>query len=120
MPKAIAYSSKKAKGSRLEKKFAQMLRETGLDPEAQRMVGSGAWFGFETDIKTTLPFAFEMKNQETFRMWPFWEQAERARKPFRDPVLVYSANNRPMMVVMVAEDWLNLVKKAQDNDSGQK
>lgn len=114
--KAITHASKKAKGTRLEKRFAQMLREFGLDTNATRMVLSGAAFGFETDIRTRLPFAFECKNHEKIKIWEFWDQAEQARKPFKDPVLVFSGNYRPILVTMKAEDWLNLVKKAEDNE----
>lgn len=109
MGKAIAFRSKKAKGSRLEKRFAQMIRDKGLDDNAKRMVLSGAAFGFETDIFTKLPWAFEVKNQERIQFWPWWEQAERQRKPFKPPALVFSANYRPIMVAIAADDFLNLL-----------
>lgn len=91
-----------------------MIREKGLDDTATRMVLSGAAFGFETDIRTSLPYAFEVKNQETLKFWQFWEQAEKGRKPFKTPVLVYSANFKPMMCIMTAEDWLNMVREIKD------
>lgn len=107
--KAQTFRSKKAKGTRLEQKFAGMIREKGLDDTATRMVLSGAAFGFETDIRTSLPFAFECKNTETLKFWQYWEQAEKGRKPFKTPVLVYSANFRPTMCILTAEDFLNLL-----------
>lgn len=112
--KALAFRSKKAKGTRLEKKFAQMIREKGLDADATRMVLSGAAFGFETDIRTKLPFAFEVKNQEKIKFWEWWEQTERGRKAFKTPVLVFSANFRPVMVALTAEDFLNLLAELED------
>lgn len=81
------------------------------------MVLSGAAFGFETDIRTTLPFAFECKNQEKVKLWEFWEQAERGRKAFKPPVLVVSGNFRPILTILKAEDFLNiLVEKADLQD----
>lgn len=104
----------KEKGSRLERKVAQKIRLSGLDKNASRMVLSGAAFGFETDIRTTLPFAFEVKNQETVKLWAFWEQAERGRKAFKPPVLVVGGNHRPQLAVMKFDDWLNLLKELED------
>lgn len=112
--KAIAASSKKAKGTRLEKRFAQLIREKGLDEHATRMVLSGAAFGFETDIRTTLPYAFEVKNHEKVKLWEFWDQAEKGRKPFKDPVLVVSGNFRPILCVLKAEDFLNLLVQLKE------
>lgn len=120
--KAIAFKSKKAKGTRLEKRFAQLIREKGLDDNATRMVLSGAAFGFETDIRTSLPFAFECKNQEKIKIWEFWEQTEKARKPFKTPVLVFSGNYRPMLVTLTAEDFLNILlelKQTQEANGGK-
>lgn len=106
--------SPKNKGSRLERKVAQKIRLSGLDKEATRMPLSGAAFSLETDIKTKLPFAFECKNQEKVKLWEWWEQAERGRKPFKPPVLVISANYRTEIAVMKFDDWLNLVQEIED------
>lgn len=107
--KANTYRSRKAKGTRLEKKFAQLIREKGLDDNAKRMVLSGGAFGFETDIFTKLPWAFEVKNQEKIQFWQWWEQAEEQRKPFKPPALVFSANFRPIMIALTANDFLELL-----------
>lgn len=104
----------KAKGSRLERRVAMEIRRKGLDKTATRMPLSGAAFGLETDIKTHLPYSFECKNQEKVKLWEWWEQTERGRRPFRDPVLVISSNYRPELVVMLLGDWLNLAKTIQD------
>jgi hypothetical protein len=104
----------KEKGSRLERKIAQKIRLSGLDKEATRMVLSGAAFGLETDIRTKLPYAFECKNQETVKLWAWWEQAEKGRKPFKPPVLVVGGNYRPQLAVMLFDDWLNILKEVED------
>lgn len=112
--KANTFRSRKQKGTRLEQKFAQMLRESGLDKEATRMVLSGGAFGFETDIRSHLPYAFEVKNQERVEIWKWWEQAERGRKAFKAPVLVFSGNYKPVMITMLASDWLNILRELED------
>lgn len=104
----------KAKGSRLERVVATKIRHSGLDDTATRMVLSGAAFGLETDIRTKLPYAFEVKNQEKVQLWQFWEQAERGRRPFKDPVLIVGGNHRPQLAVMKFEDWLNILKELDD------
>lgn len=105
---------KKAKGSRLEREFAKMIRHKGLDDTASRMVLSGAAWNLKTDINTTLPYAFECKNQEKMKFWEWWEQAKEAEQPFVPAVLVHSANYRPIMVSMEAETFLNLLKELED------
>lgn len=112
--KANTAASKKAKGTRLEQRFAALIRHSGLDSTATRMVLSGAAFGFETDIKTTLPFAFECKNQEKVKLWEWWTQTERGRRPFKSPVLVVSGNFRPILSIMAAEDFINLLVELKD------
>lgn len=112
--KAIAFRSKKAKGTRLEKKFAQLIRQKGLDDDAKRMVLSGGAFGFESDIFTKLPYMFEVKNQEKVKLWEFWDQAVAQRKPMKPPVLVVSGNFRPILCVLDANDFLDLLKEVKD------
>lgn len=114
MSKAIAFRSKKAKGTRLEKKFAQLIRLKGLDKDARRIILSGSAFGFETDIYTKLPYSFEVKNHEKVKLWEFWEQARAQGKPMKPPVLVVSGNFRPVLCVLDANDFLNLLKTIQD------
>ena len=97
--------SKKAKGSRLEHKFAAMLRESGMDPDARRQLLSGAGHR-KGDIDTELPYCFECKNQERLSLWRSWEQAT-GQAGDKTPVLVVSANRRPVLVVMRAEDWID-------------
>jgi len=104
----------KAKGSALERRVAQKIRRSGLDSTASRMILSGAAFGLETDIRTKLPFRFEVKNQEKVKLWEWWEQAERGRKPMMPPVLVVGGNHRNQLAIMALDDWLNLVKELFD------
>lgn len=105
----IKVSYKKEKGRKLELKFAKMLREYGLDKNASRMPLSGGSWAFRSDIKTTLPYRFECKNQETVRIWEWWDQTYEQRG-YKTPVLVFSGNYRPIMVAMLADDFLAILK----------
>lgn len=107
--KAIAFRSRKAKGKRLEIKVAQLIRDKGLDPNAKRMPGSGAFEGFKTDLYSTLPYSFEMKNQETVKLWEWWKQALGQATIARPPVLVVGGNFRPILATMDINTFLELL-----------
>ena len=105
---------KRQKGSRLERKFASLIRQKGLDKNAKKMVLSGGDWAFRGDIYSKLPFTFECKKQEKMSFWAWWEQA-RSQATYQKPaVLVHSANFRPIMVSMDADTFLNLLKEKQD------
>ena len=106
--------TKKAKGSRLEKKFASLIRQKGLDKNAKRQLMSGASY-LKGDIYTTLPYSIECKNTEKHKIWEEWNQAVEQCPLGKDPVLVISGNYRPILVTMEANDWLNLVKEAKND-----
>lgn len=107
--KAIAFRSKKQKGKRLEAKVAQLIREKGLDNNAVRMPGSGAFDGFKTDIYTKLSYSFELKNQETVKLWEWWNQARDQASIAKPPVLVVGGNYRPILCVVEINTFLNLL-----------
>lgn len=104
----------KTRGKKLELKFAKMLRDSGLDSKASRQVRSGALWNRIGDIQTDLPWNFELKDQAKIKFWEWWEQAERARKPFRPPALVFSSDFRPIIVSLAAEDFINLLVELKD------
>lgn len=108
--------TRKAKGTRAEKKFAQLLRTKGIDKKARRMPMSGAIKHFKSDIFCpNLPHdSFEIKNQERVSIWQWWEQACEQCDMNETPHLVVGANHRPQLVVMHADDWANLKKIEQD------
>lgn len=103
--------SARAKGKRLEKLVADKIREAGLDDGARRMVLSGSAKGFESDIKTTLPFAIECKQQETWSPLKYMEQAKAdGKKSGRIPVVVMGKNRlKEPLVVMELSDWLKIL-----------
>lgn len=103
--------SAKAKGVRLEKKFAKMLRDAGLDQYARNMPLSGAVAGLKQDIYTKLPFAFECKNieKQSFHQW--YRQAEEGNNigSGKIPVVVWSKNFEKTFVYFGAQDFINLL-----------
>jgi len=105
---------KKQKGSRLERKFAQLIRRKGLDPNAKRMVLSGADWAFRSDINTTLPYKFECKNQERITIWKWWEQTKDQETMNMPGILIFTSNNRPIMACMDAETLLDILKELKD------
>lgn len=109
MPKAIAFRSKKAKGTRLEHKIAQLIREKGLDDNAKRMIGSGAFAGWKTDLFTKLPYSFEIKNQEKVSLWQWFRQAQAQSTISKPPILCVSGNFRPILAIMDMPTFLNLL-----------
>lgn len=106
--------SAKQKGKRLEYKVASMIRGKGLDKDCQRMPLSGAWAHLPQDIYTHLPLHIECKCQERMSFWSWWNiLCSKARHPQR-PVLVVSANRRPIVACIEIEYLLDLLKIEQD------
>ena len=100
--KAIAYRSKKAKGKRLEKRVSQLIREKGLDDKARPMIGSGAFDNYKGDIYSpSINLTFEVKNQETVKLWEYWEQAKDQEQAYKPACLIVSGNFRPILAVNV-------------------
>jgi len=108
--------SAKAKGTRLEKRFAKMLVDSGLDLYAQRMPLSGAIAGLKQDIYTKLPFAFECKNQETWSPYQWYLQAAANNNigSRKIPVVIMSRNNIGDYVFLEAQDFINVIYHAMN------
>lgn len=106
--------SPKAKGSRLEYIFRDMLRDSGLDVYAQRTPMSGAMVGMKADILTSLPFQFECKNSEHWSPYRYYLQAKAGLNlgSGKAPAVVMKSNHTPVFVMMEAQDWINLAQKA--------
>ena len=106
--------SRKEKGSRLERKIAQLIREKGLDKKACRMPLSGAMPHLQADVYTSLPIHIEAKNQERVQLWSWWNTLKGKAKFGKDPILVISGNHRPILAVVEIEYLLNLLKTEQN------
>jgi hypothetical protein len=110
-------AGRRIKGKRLELKWAELIRESGLDKSARRRPLSGAskLVKGHADIISKLPYSFECKNQEgLMQFWHWWEQAESQGSWNRPPVVVFTSNFYPIMVAMKGEDFLNILKELYD------
>ncbi|OGZ32293.1 MAG: hypothetical protein A2V69_01135 [Candidatus Portnoybacteria bacterium RBG_13_40_8] len=110
-------AGRRIKGKRLELKWAEMIRESGLDKKARRRPLSGAvdLVKGHADIISKLPFAFECKNQEANAIfWKWWEQAEGQGSLNRPPVVVFTGNYRPIMVAIKGEIFLDLLIEIEE------
>jgi len=112
----------KQKGNRGEREFAKFLINSELDAYAMRMPTSGA-IGtitgntfFNGDIKTNLPFTFEIKNTEKARLWAHWSQAKE-QEVFGNPaILAYYRAKGKFLVCMAEDTFADLVLNARKND----
>ena len=108
-------AGKRQKGKRLELAVAKLIRQSGLDKECRRMPLSGAFTHLPADIYTSLPVHIECKNREKIRFWEWWEETT-SRNTFgnKEPVLAITSNHRPIVFVVRAEHYLNLLKTERD------
>ena len=107
-------AGKKEKGSRLERKVAELIRAKGLDKKASRMPLSGAMKHLPADIYTSLPIHIECKNQERIKLYEWWDLTRSKAMMPKEPVLIVKSNNRPILAVITIEYLLNLLKTEQD------
>lgn len=109
----MVLKSPKQKGSRLERKIAQLIREKGLDKNCRRMPLSGAFPHLQADIYTALPIHIEAKNQERLQIWKWWNELRAKAKFGKEPTLIFSGNHRPILVAIDIDYFLNLLKTEQ-------
>ena len=108
--------SAKAKGRNLQKWVRDLILETwtDLEPDDVRSTSMGA--GGEDLLlspaaRRKFGFSVECKNVEKLNVWNAYEQAE-ANSGNHEPLLVMKKNRKKPLVVMDAEAFLELVKKA--------
>lgn len=108
--------SAKAKGRNLQKWVRDLILETwtDLEPDDVRSTSMGA--GGEDLLlspaaRRKFGFSVECKNVEKLNVWSAYEQAE-ANCGNHEPLLVMKKNRKKPLVVMDAEAFLELVKKA--------
>lgn len=111
--------SAKNKGYRYEKHIAESIRESGLDSKASREIGSGSG-NAKGDIRSTIPFLIEAKNQRKISVLAWIDQAkEQAQKGwawkdrwclvFRDPRVPETASAD--YVVIDFQEFLEMLKR---------
>ena len=104
----------KEKGRRAELAFAEILRNSGVDPTARRMVMSGAIFGLEGDIFGKLPIHWEIKNQETWSPLEYYKQAKEDIPigSHKKAVVVLTRNREDFYCFLSANDFIEILSAA--------
>ena len=106
--------SRKAKGRRLQQKFMQLLIEKlDIDPEdieSRSMGAGGEDLIMSKAARNKFPYSIECKNQERLNIWQAWDQANN-NKGIYDPLVVIKKNGVGPLVVVDAENFLEYVKK---------
>jgi len=101
-------SKSKRKGAVGERDFALFCREHGYDVHrtAQHM-GKG---GGEADVRGLPGVHVEVKRTEALRLWDALEQAGRDAKPGEIPIVAHRPNNRPWIVILSADDFMQIYR----------
>jgi len=108
--------SRKQKGSKLQNLLAEKLREKfkldeGLerfdgDIQPKMMGGAGVDIVLSPYAKKIIPYDFECKNQESWSIPNWWQQAVANTREGRKPALVISKNRHEPLVIIRLEDFL--------------
>ena len=103
-------AGKRQKGKRYERQIAALYRHHGIDETAQPMPMSGAMEFHKGDIlkKNDNEFVDECKNQETTKLWEWWEQAKRQCYGMQKPALHITRNLSPSLTVISTDDYFQL------------
>ena len=110
-------SSAKAKGRRLQQKFRDLLIEKlDIHPEdiESRAMGSGGEdLIMARAARAKFPYSIECKNQEKLNIWAAWEQAN-GNKGLYEPLVVIKKNGVKPLVVLDAENFLDMIRNFND------
>ncbi len=98
--------SKKEKGRRLERWWAEILKHRGLEPFAYARADSGSGAKKEDVTVHFLPIHTECKNQESWSLGEFWKQTISGCPPYHYPVLILSKNRFPRPLALMYADEL--------------
>lgn len=100
----------KQKGKRGELDFKNLLIEHGFDARrGQQFSGSSDSPDVVCDGLPSIHF--EVKYCESLAIYGALEQAKRDAGDYKLPVVAHRKNNRDWLVIMTANDWLNLIKE---------
>ena len=112
-------SSAKAKGRRLQQKFMELLIEKlKIDPEdieSRSMGAGGEDLIMSRAARHKFPYSVECKNQERLNIWQAWEQAN-GNKGIYEPLVVIKKNGIRPLVVLDAENFLDMIKDYNKNE----
>src|SRR5215510_11300606 len=98
------------KGARAERELAAFLRERGVAARRGQQFRGGA---DSPDVVAELPGVhLECKRVEQLRLWEAVDQAKAQAAPGSMPTVWHRSNRRSWIVIMSAEDFLELHRRA--------
>ena len=112
--------SAKAKGRKLQQWVRDLILESWTDLEEDDVRSTSMGAGGE-DVQLSpaarrhFPYSVECKSVEKLNVWGAYEQAAANSGP-HEPLLVMKKNRKKPLVVIDAEAFMELVKKANSND----
>lgn len=107
------------KGARFERKVAELFKEWGYP--AFRTAQYEGKSGNCADVEGVPLIHIEAKAQERMELYKWMEQADRdnnANKDKKKPVVIHKANNKPILVTMHFEDWIDLYREWEAGTNG--
>lgn len=99
----------KQKGKRFEREVSHLFKDWGY--EAHRSAQFKGNTGQAADVEGVPYIHIEAKHQERMNLYDWYEQAERdarANGEGRLPVVIHKQNNKPVLVTMHFEHWIQL------------
>ena len=96
------------KGADFERDFVSLLRS--LDPTARRNLDQYQERSGK-DIRTYLPFTFQLKCGAKPNIWRAFKEAQDAQEDGKFPVAIIRRDRKNTVAVMAADDWLDLVRE---------
>ena len=97
------------KGARFERQVASMFREYGY--ESHRTAQFCGKTGQAADVEGVPGIHIECKHCERMSLYDWIDQAVRDTKDDSKPVVIHKANNKPVLVTMRFEDWIDLYRE---------
>lgn len=98
------------KGKAAEREVAKLLRDNGYEARRGQQFSGG---GDSPDVVHSMSgFHIEVKRVEKLSLYSALDQAEEDRRDTDIPVVFHRRSRKPWTVVMYAEDFLELVRRA--------
>lgn len=96
------------KGARGERELSNLLKAYGFDTRrGQQYSGANG----DADVVGVPGLHIECKRVERLDLYAAMEQAERDHLPGEVPVVIHRKNNKPWLVTMTIEDFIQLWKR---------
>lgn len=106
----LTAAGRRQKGKRFERDIAAEYRRSGLDTTAQPMPMSGAMEYHKGDIlkEQDNEWVDECKNQESVKLWAWWQQAVNQVRGMQKPVLHIKRNHSESLSVIRTSDYFDM------------